>query len=80
MGGRKSLSSVDEAKLQLAREETEALQIKVQSLQDELDGAREEQKFEETRSAKLEAQVRCACIHVYFILIADMYTYTLNVF
>lgn len=56
-GGRKSLSSVDDAKLQLVREEMEGLQMRVQGLQDELEGAREEQRFGEARGTKLEGQV-----------------------
>ncbi len=54
---RVSDTSVDAAKHALLSEEFEALQIRFQALQDELDNSKEEFAFRGTRIEKLEAQV-----------------------
>mmetsp|Transcript_43005 Transcript_43005/g.104924 ORF Transcript_43005/g.104924 Transcript_43005/m.104924 type:complete len:446 (-) Transcript_43005:54-1391(-) len=56
--GRKSLGEVDAcAKLQLAQEEVEKLQVKMQELSEEYDNKREEYAFREKTILKLEEQV-----------------------
>jgi hypothetical protein len=54
---RLSETSVDAAKHALLAEELEALQIRFQALQDELDNSKEEFAFRGTKIEKLDAQV-----------------------